>query len=372
MQNRSDAFTHIGGDTVQMQKTCEELRKLGVSVDISLELEPNLEEYDIIHLFNVTRIHETWMQYKNAKKQNKKIVISTIHHKKSEIAEYEKQLEGMAKIVKLFFKEENSIQLLKTLFYTLQSKSGLEGWINQRKIGFVNQQVEVLKGADCILPNSFMELEAICEDFNLSENNLKYEIIPNGVETKETDNKCPEELFFEKYKIKDFVFCPGRIEPRKNQLNIINALKDMPYNIVFAGAPNKKHLKYYRSFLKEVDKYPNIHYIGFLNREMMFSAYKCSKVSVLASWFETTGLIGIEAALNLSNLVITNKGYTKEYFKDFAHYCDPSCTQSIKMSVEKSMNAQFDDNFKKYMLENYTWSQAAIKTKEIYKELLHE
>ena len=67
-----------GGDTVQIEKTKEQLEKLGVEVDISLELEPDLSAYDLVHLTNVTRIQETYVQMQNAKKQGKKVALSTI------------------------------------------------------------------------------------------------------------------------------------------------------------------------------------------------------------------------------------------------------------------------------------------------------
>ena len=116
MQNRVDAFTNKGGDTVQMLKTKEELEKLGVEVDISLDLEPNLDKYEIIHLFNVSRVNETWMQFMNAKKYNKKIVVSTIYHSKREIRDYENHgLIGAEKFINYFFKNENTLENVKTI-----------------------------------------------------------------------------------------------------------------------------------------------------------------------------------------------------------------------------------------------------------------
>ena len=48
IQSRKNFYTLRGGDTVQLLKTKEELEKLGVDVDISLEYEPDLTEYDIV------------------------------------------------------------------------------------------------------------------------------------------------------------------------------------------------------------------------------------------------------------------------------------------------------------------------------------
>jgi len=55
-QNRSDVFKNVGGDTVQMLKIWEHLQKEGIQVDISTKLKPKLDKYDIVHLFNTTRI----------------------------------------------------------------------------------------------------------------------------------------------------------------------------------------------------------------------------------------------------------------------------------------------------------------------------
>ncbi len=373
MQNRVDAFKNMGGDTIQMLKTKEELEKIGVKVDISLELEPDLTNYDLVHLFNITRVHETWMQFKNAKSQGKNVVLSTIHHKKSEIEEYEKEaLIGKAKIIKKIFSNEQTIQLVKTLFYTIQSKSSFIPFLRQLKVGFVNQQKEVLNGVDILLPNSNMEMEAIVNDFDLNSENLKYSIIPNGVEFDDTLINTGENKFISKFGINDFVFCAGRIEPRKNQLNVINSLKETGLKVIFAGAINKKHKKYYKMFMSEIEHNKNFYYVGLLDREMMFEAYRAARVSVLASWFETTGLIGLEAAVNNCNIVITEKGYTKEYYQNYAYYCNPNKIESIKKSIMKAYNSPFDKSFKEIALNKYTWEKAAIKTLSAYEGVINE
>ena len=67
MQSRKNFFDLRGGDTVQLEKTKAELEKLGVEVDFSLEFEPDLSKYDLVHLSNVTRIQETYLHVLNAK-----------------------------------------------------------------------------------------------------------------------------------------------------------------------------------------------------------------------------------------------------------------------------------------------------------------
>jgi hypothetical protein len=78
-QSRSTLFTVPGGDTVQLMKTAESLRKLGITIDISTELEPSLEGYDLVHLFNLMRPQEVYVQAANAKNQGKRVALSTIY-----------------------------------------------------------------------------------------------------------------------------------------------------------------------------------------------------------------------------------------------------------------------------------------------------
>ena len=68
LQIRSDAFTRPGGDTVQLEKTVEALRALGVNAEISTETEPPLTGFDLVHLFNMTSPLQPYLQAVHAKR----------------------------------------------------------------------------------------------------------------------------------------------------------------------------------------------------------------------------------------------------------------------------------------------------------------
>ena len=68
-QSRTNLFEAPGGDMVQMLKTKEFLEKLGVQIDISLDFEPDLSGYDLVHLFNLMEPQDIYRQMLNAKKQ---------------------------------------------------------------------------------------------------------------------------------------------------------------------------------------------------------------------------------------------------------------------------------------------------------------
>lgn len=367
MQNRSDAFKNKGGDTIQMLKTKENLEKLGVEVDISLELEPNLDGYDIIHLFNISRVDETWIQFKNAKRQNKKVVISTIYHSKKQIRDYEEN--GINNKIINLIKDENKIQSLKTLARIIYSRGNFNTFFRQIRRGYVNQQKDIINNADMILPNSNMELEFIVDELNLDVGKIKYYVIPNGVELNITNIESTNKSINRKYAYKDFIFCAGRIEPLKNQIKLIEALDKTNYSIVFAGGINKKHKKYYKKFMSMVEKNEKIHYLGLVDKNEMNNLYRAAKITILPSWFETTGLTGIESIYQGTPAIVTNRGYTKEYYSDYVVYCDPSDSDSIRDSIESAKDKVVDYELIKLINEKFNWKRATEITLDAYKKI---
>ena len=89
-QSKSDLYNPKGGDTIQMEKLAEEIKKLGHSVDINLSINADLSNYDLVNIFNINHIVEFYPQFKNAKRQNKKVVISAIYHSMRDIERWEK------------------------------------------------------------------------------------------------------------------------------------------------------------------------------------------------------------------------------------------------------------------------------------------
>ena len=87
--SRATLFRDKGGDTVQVQKTAEYLRKLEVEVDIRLCNEIiDYKPYDLLHFFNIIRPADILQHIKRSKKP---YVVSTIY---VDYSEYEKKARG--------------------------------------------------------------------------------------------------------------------------------------------------------------------------------------------------------------------------------------------------------------------------------------
>jgi glycosyltransferase involved in cell wall biosynthesis len=166
---------------------------------------------------------------------------------------------------------------------------------------------------------------------------------------------------------RNHILVVGRIEGRKNQLNVIKAMINSEYHLTIIGKSALNQRAYYSSCRNLAQNHPNIHFIEEqLSHEKLASIYLAAKVHVLASWFETTGLVSLEAGLMGCNLVVTRKGDTEEYFQDMAFYCEPDDINSIKHAIDSAYYAPVDERLKCHIKNNYTWQQAASQTLEAY------
>ena len=100
--------------------------------------------------------------------------------------------------------------------------------------------------------------------------------------------------------------------------------------------------------------------------------YRVAKVHVLASWMETTGLSSLEAGRAGCNLVITDKGDTREYFGDMAFYCDPGSEASIRDAVLRAHAVPVCTALSDRIKDQFNWRKAAEVTMDAYLQVLSQ
>jgi glycosyltransferase involved in cell wall biosynthesis len=151
---------------------------------------------------------------------------------------------------------------------------------------------------------------------------------------------------------------------------LIRALNDTQYNVFIHGKPSPNNTRYFEQC--KIEAGSNIHIGGHLAPQELFTAYANAKVHVLPSYFETTGLSSLEAAVMGCNIVVTDRGDTKDYFDKHAWFCDPDSPQSIKQAVDAAFAAPYDEKFRQHILTSYTWKKAAEETLKAYKTVLKQ
>lgn len=363
MQARVNLFTAPGGDTVQIQNTAGFLERMGISCDVSTSTVRDYKPYDLVHLFNYTRIQETYWFAREAKKRNKPVVLSTVYWDNEET---ERMADlGWRKHLTRYLSLDQ-IERLKGFWRLIA-----EGQVNKASLdlvikGFVRLQMETVKYIDHFLPNSEGEMALFQSKFGFGTD-LPYSVVPNGVDPERLESAdCTQ------YDgaFSECVLCVGRIDGRKNQLGIVRALRGSSFPVVFAGQPAPNHSTYMEKIRREAGS--SCFFLGQVPNKEVYRLYKLAKVHCLPSWYETPGLASLEAAASGCNIVITNRGSTREYFGEYAYYCEPSSIESIREAVFRAYNTPRNELLKKHILNNFTWEIAAGKTAEAYGHVMNQ
>ena len=333
------AFQAPGGGEVQLLKTKASLEAKGVEVTLFNQWQDKLEEFDIFHTFG--SVKDCLDMIRTADIMGVRTALSTIcwYSWKSSMGIYSPLDQRMASMAR---------QAGKSVCPFMPSK---------RK--------KMMEYSDLLFPNSQSEADQLVRYFCMPRE--KIFVVPNGADSFFADAK--PDAFIEKYNIKDFILCVGRIEPRKNQLNMIRALSASKIPLVFIGDYVHQYRDYYWQCRKEAGK--NVHFLGPIQHDshLLASAYAACNTFLLASWLETPGLAALEAGLAGAKIVITDQGATKEYFQDYAHYVPPDNLEKIRSQTLKTFESAPADGLKKRIQNNYLWSHAAEKTLEGYKHL---
>ena len=358
MQSRLDAFSKRGGDTIQMEKPIPFLEKMGVQTTISNNMNADISKYDLVHLVGITRVHETYSQMQHAVRYGKPVVLTPMYNCKENYELYIKY--SSDSIISKLYRICPSFDLyqkIRTMKYCLINRD-YQNALKQIIIGYKNQQEYVLKNTTMLIPNSVMELNAIKKELNCTgKSNM---IIHSGVEIEKDILKVSPSLFFDKYEIKDFVLIMGRIEPLKNQIKLMEAMDGVDIPVVFSGALTKENHNYCNRFLELVKSRKNFHYLGFIDKNILYSAMKNARVIAIPSWFEIVGFTALEGGLMGTNVVVTERGFGRPYFLNDVWYCNPSNTISIKKTILEAYYSLKDKNiFRERILKKYTWEKSS-------------
>ena len=315
LQARSNLWSKPGGDSIQIHSLAQGLKEIGYDVEIDLRTNRRLDDFNLVHCFNISRIQETYQQVLNAERQATPYIITPIFQNLSEYNLRGRYGLGGRFAARLSY--ETAEQLRNTYLW-LRNESSHSACKAIWQDGYLTAVRHVLHNASGIVYNSTSENNEI-QHFFKPTRRAPFTKIPVGVNLNELDEADTD--FSKQLGIKSYVLCVGRIEDLKNQHRVIQALKNAPHlPLVFIGFPNPNHRRYVRRFISMVHSRRNTFWFHNLDRKSVLSAIKGAKVHVLASFFETTGLANLEAAYLGSSVVSTNQGYCQEIFGKYANY----------------------------------------------------
>jgi glycosyltransferase involved in cell wall biosynthesis len=174
-------------------------------------------------------------------------------------------------------------------------------------------------------------------------------------------------VFRERYGIEGpFVLYVGRVEPRKNVLGLVRALRPTGLGLVAIGDVVPGYEGYGEAC--RVEGAGITRWIGAVDHDgpVLPSAYRAARVFALASWFETPGLAALEAGLAGCPVVITPHGSTREVFGELAGYARPDRPREIREAVAAAWGVGRSEGLARHIARHYLWSEVARRTAEAY------
>ena len=373
--NHGKAAAWGGGDGVQLRETAKRLERRGHQAVMVNSDTPDPRGFDLVHIFNCRVHHSFVQQMASCREHGVPIVVSPIW------VSIAKALWGsrgtMAVVQKLAQEGANAaggtLEQLMRRQLTVQLPEGqlqADG-SGSCDLSWQKQVGQLLREADGLLPNSWLELKAVQSDLGWWGD--CFEIAHYGVDPAVFLDADPEP-FRQMSGIKGpYVVQGGRIEPAKNQAMLCWALRDSGLPLVLIGSSS--NWPAYANLCKQIYG-KNLTIIDHIQQPMLASAFAAAAVHVLPSWMETCGLVTLEAALTGTPVVGSTFGHELEYLQGETWWCDPADPNSISTAVTSAWKAGRSDHrpirLKKRILSEFNWENTVDQTIRLYERVLNK
>ena len=222
--------------------------------------------------------------------------------------------------------------------------------IGRRRLG------KVLTKAQFVHLHSIDEFNFTKADFHWIGNNAIF--IPNGVPKSRRNVPVP---FPKRGKE---ILVVGRIEPRKRQLEIAMAARDLDLPVTFVGSQSPTQRRYMEAFLAQVGESKTIKYLGPLSHIDTVREMGNHRVLLSASLAEVLSLVELEAASAQCFLVTCGAGSTRRYVSPDQFFLYP--VSEIQTGLLLADTLRRSNLPASPSTELISWSEAADKFKEYY------
>lgn len=317
-----------GGAELMIDRTIEELEKLGVEVEI---LTPTTRQLgDLVHFFGAYDSH--WSPAHIAISRNIPYVCTPIFS--SNLTESQERI-------------RRKRQKLTGRFPRLQRK--------------------LFQNAKAIVTPTVREEKRIKAYFGLDQS-IHFERIPHGVDQRFAS--ATPDLFRNEVGIADpFILHVGAYSPTKNQLNLVRALKGSGIGLVCAG-----HVMD-RDYLNQCKTESDANHV-FLESiphesDLLPSAYAAASAFVLPSYNEAFCLAAMEALVARCPIVLGNRWEAEELYGTYATYVNPDNVDQIRAAAYAAFKeGKRDIAQSQHFLGLYSWQKVTEDLKKLYERTL--
>ena len=203
-------------------------------------------------------------------------------------------------------------------------------WID-RKIHFWKFKKAAVS-ADKIIAISEQTKQDVIHFLKVPES--KIEVVYQGCHASFKEKQSEEILnqIKEKFNLPEkFLLNVGTIEPRKNLLNIVKALKDSKIPLVVVGT---KKPKYFKLIDREIVKNKiEVQFLSGVSMEELAGIYKLAEIFIYPSFFEGFGIPVIEALFSETVVITSNTSCLPEAGGPDSVYVNPENVDDISAKI---------------------------------------
>ncbi|MCK8608287.1 glycosyltransferase [Agromyces sp. C10] len=311
---RADAMSKPGGDSTKVTRYAAGLAARGWKCEVvTSPADLSARKSDVVHLVNLDLPLENLEYVRRARSTGAKIVLSTIRH----------PYEGVKAMYSYgsdtFYRKTKALGLSVENAITLREKVKLAARRNYRPVmrsgSFLTLQRDLLASVDAYFPMTESEHKAIEAEFSPRSRGF---LVRNGSSFKSpiraADSGSPK---------RDLVAI-GRIEPRKNSVELARAALEGGFSIAFAGALNERHSKYASEFERLAARYSKqIDYLGRVEHSDLPQVFGSARAYINPAWFEVESQADIEAAALGLPLITTKHSYIFDTLGEDTPRLDP-------------------------------------------------
>jgi len=323
---RPDGNLIRGGAELLVDRTIEELRDLGVEVDVMTPLSRDVG--DLVHFYGCYDSHWSTADYCLRR--------------------------GIPYVCTPIFSSFSS-----------ESKERQRAFRHRLTRRFPRLQHKLFRNAKAITTPTQREERRFCAYFGLEPRFVR---VVHGVDARFAE-ATPEAFRALLGHDDPFVLHCGAYSPTKNQLGLIRALKGTGVRLVCAGHVHDP--AYREACAKEAG--PEVTLMDPIPHDggLLPSAYAAATVFAMPSYNEAFALAAMEAVVARCRLVLGNRWEADEIYGESATYVNPDDPAAIRnATVEALSKGKFDRSVSDGFLARYSWRSATEVLVDLYREIV--
>lgn len=360
---RSDSDEKFGGDSLQLMACMTRLAAAGYSVrSVPFTARMDLRPGALVHVFNIDRPYDFLDAMRQAR--GHRVVVSPIHHSLARVrlmrgAEQGYSVravssrllpESLRELCAFGIRSSRHSTAVATIVQFVRSlPNGIGVW---KRVG------KQLDRCDAVALLAEGERRALISDTGWSGRNgvLAPNGAPDGLEAggpTAWDDR-PEGMVV-----------LGRIEPRKRQAELAEAAGRRGLPMTFAGGLNANAGPYGRRFLRAVEEFRCLRWLGQLPHSETLHLLGDARVLVNASWVEVQSLVDLEAAAMGCWVVAAPGGNSAEWLGDVVQETAGSVDDLLDVAARRADSGEAPPPFR-YV---WTWDETARVLDGVYREI---